>query len=187
MDELFDFLLNNPFILLLIIGWLFATFRGQPKGQQQQRREQQRRTAQSNTRRRQTVDSRRRSLQEAAQEMRSEQRGTPLGRIDVGQKPVVTSHADHIEQPSVEDQRLEQLEQLQARLGAHVTSHDDMDFSESVHQDRLTPSTTFKSKSSVTKDHIQERFNRRGLVESIIMAEVLGKPRAKRTHHRDHV
>lgn len=185
MDELFGFLLNNPFILLLIIGWLFATFRSQPKGGQQGQDQQQRRAAQGDRTRRQAVDSRRRSLQDAVKEMRSEQQGTPIGRVDVEQRPVVTSHETYTEQQSVEDQRLEQLEQLQDRLGAHVASHDDIDFSEPMQQDRLAPLTTFKSKPSVTKDHIQERFNRRGLVESIIMAEVLGKPRAKRTHPRD--
>src|SRR5699024_6108070 len=106
MDELFGFLLNNPFILLLIIGWLFATFRSQPKGQQQnqeqQRREQQqRRAAQGDRTRRQEADSRRRSLQDAVKEMRSEQRGTPVGRIDVEQRPVVTSHETYTEQQSV--------------------------------------------------------------------------------------
>lgn len=186
MDGLFDFLFNNPFLLLLIIGWLFATFREKPKNEQQQKERQTRQPTQRPAH--QSRESRGRTVEDHSRRAPTERGGQPLGKFEVEQKPVVTSHT--YEQQTVEDQRLEQLEQLQERLGAHMTQIEDVSGNYSEYQrnePEIGKPIRRSSPQRVTTSNLSKRFNRQGLVDSIIMAEVLGKPRAKRINHRDHI
>src|SRR5690625_634272 len=186
MDGLFDFLFNNPILLLLVIGWIFAAFREKPTNEQREQQQREQRTRQQRQRSsQQASESRRRPLRDATQSSP----GQPLGKIEVERRPVVTS-SHTFEQPTVEDQRLEQLEQLQERLGAHMSQIDDVSKGYVSFQRSDTSSgLSSKAKSSheVTTSQLNKRLNRQGLADSIIMAEVLGKPRAKRIHHRDHI
>lgn len=169
MDGLFDFLFTNPFLLLLIIGWLFTTFRGKPTDERQE----------------QTKQTRPRQHQ-VGKASRSEQRGLPLGKFDVEKRPVVTASRS-LEQSTVEESRLEQLEQLQDRLGAYNTQIQSLDSTFAKRQDISQQFVRKKAAESITPSRLSKRFNHKGLVDSIIMAEVLGKPRAKRLHHRDYM
>lgn len=186
MDELFELIFRNPFLILLIIGWLFATFREKPKkGQQDQRQQRQQPSRQTRPQR----QSRRQPSHSGRSSTHSEPQGTPLGRVEVEQRPVVTSH-ESFEQPVIEDQQQEQLQQLKNRLGAHVADFDDMEDLSNVFQQNeqhLPHVTKEKMKQSVTRSELGKRFNKQGLVESVIMAEVLGKPRAKRMNHRNNL
>src|SRR5699024_9776458 len=125
----------------------------------QQRQAQQRQAQQRS-------EQRRRTAEESGQRTFTEQVGQPLGRIDVEQRPVTTqSHTD--EQMSVEDQRLEQLEQLQNRLGAHVTQLEDVDaesFTLSQSDERMPRMSHNTSQQPVTTSNLSKRFNRQGLV-----------------------
>jgi len=150
MEEIFELLFKNPFLLLLIIGYLTTVFRG--KSDEQKEREKQ------------------------------PKRTPPKQTTESSPKNPET---DTVEMSSIEAQRKEQLERLQTQLETKMPSQD-LNLN-----DYSTLGTTISDgeskqpvKQKMNKNKIQQRLNQRGLVESVIMAEVLGSPRAKKRHHR---
>jgi len=85
---------------------------------------------------------------------------------------------------SLEEQRQKQLENLASRMDASLNPEEEADY-ENVSSDRPKTTQTYKPsyKSSVDKKQkmqkrIRNKLNKDGLVDSVIMAEVLGKPRS---------
>src|SRR5699024_9085366 len=150
MEEIFELLFKNPFLLLLIIGYLTTVFRG--KSDEQKEREKQ-------------------------------PKRTPPKKTTESSPKTPETHT--VKMSSIEAQRKEQLERLQTQLETKMPSQD-LNLN-----DYSTLGTTISDgeskqpvKQKMNKNKIQQRLNQRGLVESVIMAEVLGSPRAKKRHHR---
>jgi|SRR5690625_4491966 len=84
------------------------------------------------------------------------------------------------DQFSLEEQREKQLEQLATRMDTHLDSEP---IDEEISKSNPSVVTTNTSeipevKRKQMKGRIQKRLNRDGLIDSVIMAEVLSKPRA---------
>lgn len=168
MGELIELVLKNPFLLLLILGWVVTMFRGKPAENEQQNKQE--RPKRTHTQR----------------QSPSQQTGTPIGRIEPEKRPVIKQ--EEVQQSlSIEDHREEQLQRLQAQLGAGSSYED---YEEANQPSGLGPSITDNMQQSIAKqpamkNNLKHKLNHQGLVESIIMAEVIGLPRAKKRHHRD--
>lgn len=175
MDGLFELLFENPFLLILIVGWLFAMFRDKPA--EEERKQQQRQ------RPRPVQSSRSTTRTSRVDEAKSEGR-TPLGKIDVEKKPVIETNQE-TEPLTIEEQRLEQLAQLQDRLGTRTYRKEEA--TSNVTTAFGKQNRTTKPYKKVNSSRLSKRLKQEGLIESIIMAEILGKPRAKRSHHRDYL
>lgn len=184
MDELFEVVLRNPFLLLLLIGGLISVFRDKKPDQKQQRRtvEQKRAQQRQQEQRRQSSPS----TAETTTEKHPAETIFDMFFEDATEEPKKVEEPR--EQISVDDQRDEQLERLQAELGAQEVAYDpqSMDHQRSELSQTKAPKTSEKSpiRKNKLRNNIEKRLTREGLVESVIMAEVLGRPRSKRSHHR---
>src|SRR5699024_6616852 len=98
MEELFELVLKNPFLLLLILGYLATLFRSKPEKDSQTR-------------------------QQRPNQSPPSERGPMIDSIETKNHSQVEQVKEHLTL-SVEEQREEQLQRLQAQLGG-ITSHDD--------------------------------------------------------------
>lgn len=102
-------------------------------------------------------------------------------------KKVVTKSAPNIESMSIEEQQQEQLERLAGQLKS--------DLSKTLHDVKSTKDATplplqlnksvknnVNRKQKPIKKVLRTKLSRDGLMESIIMAEVLGSPRATKPY-----
>lgn len=86
------------------------------------------------------------------------------------------------EESSIEDQRQKQLEKLAHRMDASLDPEEDEQYS-SANLGTKKKEHKLVSDSSIVKQEkmkkrIRNKLNREGLIDSVIMAEVLGKPRS---------
>lgn len=92
-------------------------------------------------------------------------------------------------QPSIEEQQKQQMEQLKSRMntGSKVNlddiSQQDVGLGSSI-QDAIKHQATNKvaENKEKFKKEVKTGLNRRGLVQGIIMSEVLGPPRARKPY-----
>lgn len=90
------------------------------------------------------------------------------------------------EDPSIEDQRQKQLEKLAHRMDASLNPEEEEEYSSSSMQVKRMEERLITESSTVKKEKMQKRLrnklNKDGLIDSVIMAEVLGKPRSMRPY-----
>ena len=165
MDELINLVVKNPFILILIIGALYSLFKGKPKPETDNREQQQH---QQREQRRQTIQNRKEQVQtsQRKEQKRSNQsKGQKLGQL------------------SIEEQRERQMK----RLKSQMASPEHQSFK---HKDNVAEKRREAEVQQLHNSLEQQKFKRKvksgltkeGLLNSIVMAEVLGPPRAKKPY-----
>ena len=167
MGEFFQLIMDNIFIIILVISGIIGFFSSnkeeQKKQQQQQRKEQQR-----------------------PRQTEPKPTPTPSGpreprRPEVYRRTEMEpSEPDVITTASIENEQKSQMEKLQARYGISSSStigediaHQGLKFRES-----LKPLDDLSEEKEVLKNDIKQSLRNKGLINGIIMAEVLGKPRS---------
>lgn len=185
MDELIEVVLRNPFLLLLLIGGLISVFRDKKPDQTKQRRAAEQRRVEQSKQVTPTPD-------ETPPEQQSGETIFDMlfDEVEEQKEPSSTTKETQLESLSVEEQRDEQLERLQAELGAQQVNYDpetadvaDTD-ADSIEVKSIKKLTKSKQQKRKLHDNLKKRLTKEGLVESVIMAEILGRPRSKRSHHR---
>lgn len=157
MDGLFEAILSNPFLILLILGGIFSLFGGKTDKAHQENK-------QSSNRPTQTTQSYRRT--------------DPIRNTQVNDHKTT-----NINTMSIEEHREEQIERLKDQLHNNdryetLPSDDKNTLSEPKaihHHEKSYQFNQFK------KD-MKRNLTKQGLVDSIVMAEVLGAPRARKPY-----
>lgn len=152
MDEIFDFIFGNLFIVIIIIGAIIKLFGSKSKQEDATQKEPPARV--SNT--------------SASQQRRPEQ---PV-RERVTRSEQVSEQREHL---TIEQHRAKQLEQLQRH---HQSSRQEDRPHTGMH---VEPTVSIVSKETTEDDvtiDLKDKLTHQGLIDSVIMAEVLGSPRA---------
>jgi|SRR5699024_1181832 len=87
---------------------------------------------------------------------------------------------------SIEEQKKKQLEELQKRMGgssmAVVQEEEDNSHQAGLESNLRSPTIVKPYHHREFRNEIKGKLNRKGLIDSIVMAEVLGPPRAKKPY-----
>lgn len=153
MEGLFEAILSNPFLILLILGGIFSFFKGNPeKSQQEQQQRPSGRPTQTHTR--------------TAQEKST---------------PVHIPQETNIDSLSIEEHRDEQMERLREQLNTGEHRLPDISKSDSS-APKVVHSHETSYKYNEFKKDMKRNLTKQGLIDSIVMAEVLGPPRARKPY-----
>ncbi|MUK87088.1 hypothetical protein GMD78_01550 [Ornithinibacillus sp. L9] len=162
MGELIDFFLGNIFFLVIVIGALLRLF----SGNSNQNKEEQRKTQQN--RPRQQTNPRPSTSPSRANTQRD-----------------VKTNTTASQSISVEEQQKQQLEKLAGRMNTKMEqsiedlSTNTTDLGETLKRPKKE-ATSLKEEDY--RKRIKGNLSRDGLVNSVIMAEVLGAPRARKPY-----
>lgn len=200
MGNIIDFLLSNPIFLMILIGVIlsFGKDDKKKKQRQKQQRERQGRRSQGETAApkslgetiRETISSiedefkkmadpdsepgkskeqyeRSKSEQTVNQEVKSQ----PLGRFAVEEETV----------DRIEEQRQKQYEKLAGNIAQAAQFEADEEVKPQL-LNKQTETQSAKLKQGSFKKNFKKQLTKEGLVNSIVMAEILGPPRAKRPY-----
>lgn len=172
MDGLIELIFKNPFLLILILGGIFSMFGGKKTKNQEEQE-----------------DKRKEQRQQQARQQR--QAPAPSRNVpppfNPQPKPERKTYGDKTEEQitdtlSIDDQREEQIKRLteQYRTNEHSGLTDK---AEVAHKRREIEVQNIKSKySKQFKQDFKKSLTHKGLINSIVMAEVLGRPRASRPY-----
>lgn len=156
MESFLEFIFANFFIVLIVVGFIINFF---SKNRNEEERKQQRERRESplpDLRETRTYDRARETVQQTKQQL--EQRTEATAK-------------------TIEEQRQEQYERLRSQ---YQTAYNEEDAKKALNQ-AVQGQTSIKRKEEVAKVdiHLDKKLtSAEGLIESVIMAEVLGPPRA---------
>lgn len=186
MGSFIEFIFNNPFLLFIIIAGIVSFFNRLTSSGEQAK--QSRDPDADETGRTSTVRDVMRKMQEMADSLdpeveekksqrRTEKKGPqPLGKLD--------STAEKTPAYSFEEERAAQYRQLKEQYTSATKSEEvepAFDFASPIYQETGDASTKRKDQSDVTIN-LNKSLKDGGLVESVVMAEILGPPRAKKRY-----
>lgn len=162
-----DLILDNIFLIFIIISGIIG-FLGSNKEEQKKKQ----RPVKTNTPQRQPVPAPSRTRTETKRPIES-----PRRQAEQPAKPQVTV-AD-----SIEAEQKVQMERLQERFGRSTSPDEKAVTSNQIGQDltesgSLQPAKYFSEEQEILRKDIRKSLKNKGLINGIIMAEVLGKPRS---------
>lgn len=171
MEAIIDFIFSNFIIVLIIIGGITKLLGGDGKEQQTNRQ------GRPIEKRQQTTPSPRNTNRSRSQQPTRSKTSSPLG-----------------ETISIGEEQQKQLEQLAGQMRTEaVQSFDDLS-KEVASDDKIMSSAVTRNKTDniakkdrnknkkEVKRQMKKKLSRQGVTESIIMAEVLGPPRARKPY-----
>ncbi|MBN6206001.1 hypothetical protein JYK21_06020 [Ralstonia pickettii] len=166
MGNFIEFIMNNMFLVIIIISGIigFLSSNKEEQKKQQQRKTQQQRPAASKTKPTPTPSG--------PQE--------PQHRQRVYQTKTQSEEKDLTTTASIADEQQEQMKRLEERYGITSTDLTDEDLSLQglKFQKSLSKIKDLSEEQRVLKKDIRKSLKNKGLINGIIMAEVLGKPRS---------
>lgn len=158
METFFDFIFDNLFIVILIVSGLIGLFNKSKQEQEEEKRPAQR---------------------PKTPEMPKRQPEQPMNRrttqTDTGKQTVKQSY--QLSENSYEQARQQQYEELKSRYQAAVDNEKISDISSRINSKKET-----EDNIQVDMD-LKKKITQKGLMESVVMAEVLGPPRARKPYH----
>lgn len=161
-----EFISENFIIIVIIIGGLLSLLKNKsaPDDDENQKTEST------------TVSNSYRKNESATTRKRSTNPGTSHTR---------TTHQSYDTVP-IDQQEQRQLKNLQKRMGVSSTAGaqvEDISHSASLETNSSNPEIVKPYHHKEFKKEIKGKLNRKGLIDSIVMAEVLGPPRAKKPYN----
>lgn len=185
MNEIFEFIFANFFLFFIILAGLLSFLRNMLANQPKQK-DTKETTKEDGSPLRDVV----KRLEEMVETFENQEQTIPQ-RTEEKLDPIAKeeSAADRTFQ-SIEDESKRQYEEQYNRLKEQYqsisqTSETSINETESrtLHANEKLISSRKTNKEEINIE-LNTRLNREGLIESIIMHEVLGPPRARRKHHR---
>ncbi|HZW68531.1 MAG TPA: hypothetical protein VFF20_07975 [Pseudogracilibacillus sp.] len=185
MDELINLIFENPFLLFIIIAGLVSFFnRMKASSRDRNGREQPSAEREADTKPKQSpVREMMKRLEEMAESLDpdSPKQEQSAEAKTVEEKPKSTPRMSTFEQ-----QREEQYKQLQKQYQSaqsekpseHIKNMDSPIFNDA----QMMKGSIEANEISSTNINIKSRLNKSGLIESVVMAEVLGPPRARKQY-----
>lgn len=172
MEDFIDFVLSNIFILVIIVGGLINLLSGRKKEERKAER------------RRQLLEERRRRQREQQkdEQKRPDIEDTPTYVSEHSFEQPIEQQVENVEMTGdFEQQRQAQYERLREQIQASSMFDADDEEMIKTRTNEYTSTDTGKQRSSQLH-LLNESLNRKRLMESVIMAEVLGPPRAYKKH-----
>lgn len=180
MEALFEFLFANIFLVIIIVSGLISLMNNSRKNQQKQATETKSDQDQN------TKKTKQSPIGEAMEQFEEMFESFAQSEVETKEKSnEIDNESSETIDPSFSDLRNEQYERLRAQI--QTDPKEDM---ESVEQYASTLSTARGQKrtndgrrtstSSFSKRLLNERLTREGLIDSVIMAEVIGPPKARK-------
>lgn len=163
MDSIIDFIFSNFLILFIVVGGLAKLVGGDTKKNE------------SDTKTRQPAQTRQQS------------QGRATNRTHSMSKQ---ESSESMASVSIEEQQQKQLERLAGKVATHTAKgYDDLteqSYSSNSHHAFLKSDQNNKKEFTNNKKEVKKRLNKKinrsGLIDSVIMAEVLGPPRARKPY-----
>lgn len=172
MGELIDLILSNPLLIILIIGGLFSLLKRKTEQPESE-----------NEPSRRPMPAERRTPNER-------ERARPSDRQTKPAEPA----KEMVETLTIEEQHQQQLDELKERLVVDQRRSSNQTERESyVTRRRQRNNSVSKNENQTFKQRFKENVTPSGLINSVIMSEVIGPPRSmkpyesrpfKRKHHR---
>lgn len=182
METIIDFIFSNFIIVLIIIGGLAKLFGGD--NQEQEKKQTNRTPRPVETRKQAPLPQGRAEKPNKRQRAKSETSSSPMGDTGSIGKAI-----------SVEDQQQKQLEQLAGKIQTETiqnfeelpnqmnNEHFRSISSAITNSKTASPAEQYHNKhKKEVKRQMKKRLSKEGLMESVIMAEVLGPPRARKPY-----
>ena len=165
MGELFDTVLKNPFLLIIIIGGIISFLKGKSGKPEEEEGKQ----PSSNSK---PVET-------------SSQTPSPFGREQrTGRKqPIKRRVQETAQKVTVEEHRKEQMQRLSQQMSANQqrSMEERPKVADATREHQIN-----NLASNYTQDKFKNQFKKsltpKGLIDSIVMAEVLGAPRARQQY-----
>jgi len=162
MDQVIEFIMNNLFLIVVIVSAIFGFFSNQQKEEEKNQRKQPHRSPA-------------RPTQRPVPANRTESKGQPLGRMNT-EKAEIEEAMD-----SIGEQQQRQMEELAQNLNTQAQ--------EAVNEVRNVPGElsdilkeaeikSLEQERTRLKKQVQGQLKGKRLMNGIIMSEVLGPPRA---------
>lgn len=194
MEELIELILGNPLLLLLIAGGLISLFRKEGDKNKQENEQRQQTSEQTQPKKPSPfgdfLDRMEDVLTDETEEKRTEKKpkSQPRSRPSYSNEPAQQTMSAH-------DKRMEQMQQIsdQIEAGTYEGAGNDVpsgafDQSHSGISDYSSPrirlDATKNHKTEKLRKQMKKRLHGKSLIDSIIMAEVLGEPRSKQPYQR---
>ncbi len=172
IDVILDFVFNNLFIVIIIIAVISNLVGGSKKTKRPQEKRQQQ-------------DSPSRDSQETLEEKieKNLKKFENIFEPEAVEEKVPEAKQTNQTQTSIELQREKQRDALANRFQTRpAPTSDEKTYSNT---DLPTVIKHHSKQSSVNQKNLKKRISKKGLQESIVMAEVLGKPRALKPYRSD--
>ncbi|SET61424.1 hypothetical protein SAMN05216389_11732 [Oceanobacillus limi] len=167
MESLFDFLFSNIVFVVIVIGALMRLFRGNAEDDGGQQKRQPERTRQQTNPKPTATPS-----------------GGPIQRNRQPKADYTTAETNPTH--TLEEQQQQQLEKLAGRMNATIDqSMDELSSNTTDHIGQSLQKPKKQPSSKKTENYrkqIKNNLSRDGLVNSVVMAEVLGPARARKPY-----
>lgn len=158
MEGLIDLILENPFFLIILIGGLVSLFKGKSEKVEEN----------------EPATNRQKTAQTANPYDRSQQKEQT--------RPIEKARTEPIRSKSIEELREEQMQRFSGQDADDGQQEKDIRKA----SDRILKKGVHKGAANREKSAFQKDFNqsltKKGLINSVIMAEVLGPPRARNAY-----
>ncbi|MEI3596645.1 MULTISPECIES: hypothetical protein [unclassified Oceanobacillus] len=174
MGEIFEFIFENMFLVILIISGIIGMLssnKEQQKKQQQQRpnRPQQPQTGRQGQPRQAPASTRKETVRERPKEV-------VTTKIEPEPKEATVTLATP---KGMEEEQQAQIDRLQERYrGAADVNTTDGNIDDFISRQQMEVLKSLSEEQEVLKKDIRRSLKNKGLINGIIMAEVLGRPRS---------
>lgn len=183
MEELIELVLGNPLILLLIVGGLISLFRNKDSAKKTEEAKRTQQPAEQDQPKKPSMfgDFLER-MEDALTDGEEEKQSQPTAKP----KPQPSIRNQEAEQTiSAHEKRMEQMQQLSNQMGAG-TYEGAGEESHSGIIDGVAPQVTIDvnmgDQTRTLRKQMKKRLNKKQLIDSVIMSEVLGEPRSKKPY-----
>lgn len=172
IDQFIDILLANPFFIIILIGGIYSLLKGKPDEEEQEKQQEQRRPRQHGS---QQTRSRSEEIKPSTQQAKQEQIQKRIKKQQANEQAVQST--------SIAEQRQKQMEQFAAQLDVEEENEHTGLKKKSKLADVKRSEEVQRLASENAKQQFKKDFNNsltsKGLVNSVIMSEVLGAPRSR--------
>lgn len=185
MEELIELVLGNPLLLLLIVGGLISLFRkdGDKKNQESERRQQT--GEQSQPKKPSPFGDFLERMEDALTDGEEEKTSKPKPKPSYSHEPPAKQTM------SAHETRMEQMQKLSNQIEAGTYEGAGGDLPSGVNDKSHSGITDYSTgevyiemnhQTKKLRKQMKERLNKKSLIDSVIMAEVLGEPRSKKPY-----
>lgn len=189
MEQLIDLILSNPFLIIIIVGALFSLLKGSKTAKEQQEKQQQQRQQQQGQRQPQqrTRSDQHSTRKPNPEQQASEKRTSPLRELkEAIEKEFANMREEkQVETVATEIPRMQQVDDMYERVNAAKEERErayQRGMDAKRRREKEEKSLVSQYQQTKFKQSFTKSLGKQGLVNSVIMAEVLGSPRAKQPY-----
>lgn len=173
MSGFFDFIFGNLFFVIIAIGALLRIFGSSKKKEDERNTDQP--MDQTNTEKPKSVfEQMKHEIEKHTQQAEQQSKPAPVRQ----QTTHSSSHRSKTHSSlSMEEQRSKQMEELRRRVSRSTVDEEDSHSGLTKRRNEKSTQRSVSLSKNASVD-LKKKLTREGLVESVVMAEVLGPPRA---------